>query len=146
MSAAKPQRESGLMALFTATPQLKPWEKNLADRAAKADARAIGHVLRMSIQSKVYAAKSHHYAGVAAMHRNDKAAKEAADKAHSSAVLDVIELINAYLSCPIGRKATATEQRKIIRSGATAAAGSKVMGFWRDAETRWLKKLNGGVA
>ena len=146
MSAAKPERESGLMALFTATPQLKPWEKNLADRTEKADARTIGHILRMSIQAKVYAAKSHHYAGIAAMHRDDKDGREAADKAHSSAVLDVIELINAYLSCPSGRKLTATEQRKIIRSGATAAAGSGAMGFWRDAEARWLNMLNGGVA
>lgn len=130
-----------LFEMFTATPQLKPWEKNLADRAAKADARTIGHVLRMSIQSKVYAAKSHHYAGVAAMHRNDNAAKEAADKAHNSAVLDVIELIDAYMTHARAGKAATTEQRKIIRSGATAAAGSKVMGFWRDAESRWLKAL-----
>lgn len=146
MSAAKPQRERGLMALFTATPQLKPWEKNLAERAEKADARTIGHVLRMSIQSKVYEAKSHHYAGIAAMHRDDKVGREVADKAHNSAVLDIIELISAYLSCPSGRKATAADQRKMIRSGATAAAGSGVMGFWRDAEARWLKTLDGGAA
>lgn len=130
-----------LFDMFTATPQLKPWEKNLMDREVKSDAKKAEHILRMMIEAKALEARSKFYVGIAHSHAGSKDRADLALRDQNAAALDMIDLLDRFMAIPLTGKAGVAERRKMIREGVRAAGGSDVMGFWKDAEARWLKTL-----
>jgi len=149
MSAAKQERGQGLMALFTATPQLKAWEAG----AARRDARSAERQHRMQIFRCLLAAY-HTSSAKGMLAANERMAfgiddpdAIRMDAEHELAAVAMVQLLDQYMRLPISSKAERAERRKLLRKLASGVGGaSDALSMWRKLEPEWQQLLRGAAA
>lgn len=144
MSAAQQGGEQGLMALFTATPQLKAWEAGAACR----DARIAEREHRMQIYRRLLAAYHTSCAkGMLAVNERmafgiDDPDAIRMDAEHELAAIAMVELLDQFMRLPHSTKNERTERQKLLRKLVGGVGGaSSALSMWRKLEPEWQRLL-----
>ena len=141
MSAAQ---NSGLLAMFTDTPQLKGWEAAAARRDARKIERERHGRLRLQVLAAYHDALSRSYLAMServTFGVDDPDAIRLAGQ-HELAATKLVGLFDDFMRLPASGKVERDERRKLMRKVAEGVGGTTcALSTYRDREPRWLAML-----
>lgn len=146
MSAA---HNSGLMALLTATPQLKGWEASAARRDARKIERERHGRLRLQVLAAYHDSCAWHYRAVnerMTFGIDDADAIRFAGE-HELAAVKLVRLFDEFVRLPVSGKVERAERAKLMRKVAEGITGATcALSTFRDREPKWRSLLTGDGA